>query len=110
MAALSIAKASELIWELDQTLEDAYWEASSMAEKDRVFNLMQLMTGEYMELLKVSVQDHHYEYEVISTSQELLLKVLRDFQNAQLSVPRRQRTADQLNSLLTRLTEHIGSK
>ena len=64
MAALSISQASELIWELNQTLEDAYWEASSMEEKDRIFNLIQLMMGEYMELLKVSVQDHHYDYEV----------------------------------------------
>ncbi|MAS23774.1 MAG: hypothetical protein CMH99_00295, partial [Oceanospirillaceae bacterium] len=88
MAALSISQASELIWELNQTLEDAYWEASSMEEKDRIFNLIQLMMGEYMELLKVSVQDHHYDYEVISTSQEVLLQVMKDLQHAQMSIPR----------------------
>ena len=107
MAALSISQASELIWELNQTLEDAYWEASSMEEKDRIFNLIQLMMGEYMELLKVSVQDHHYDYEVISTSQEVLLQVMKDLQHAQMSIPRRQRTSIRLASLLNRLTAHM---
>ena len=107
MAALSISQASELIWELNQTLEDAYWEASSMEEKDRIFNLIQLMMGEYMELLKVSVQDHHYDYEVISTSQEVLLQVMKDLQHAQMSIPRRQRTSVRLASLLNRLTGHM---
>ncbi|MAD45158.1 MAG: hypothetical protein CMI02_15875 [Oceanospirillaceae bacterium] len=107
MAALTIAQASELIWELNLTLEDAYWEASSMEEKDRVFNLMQLMIGEYMELLKISVQDHHYEYEVISTSQEVLMQVMKDLQHAQMTMPRRQRTSDRLAALLNRLTAHM---
>jgi len=109
MATMTIAQASELIWELLQTLEDAYWEASSCEEKDRVFNLMQLLNGEYMELLKISVQDHHYEYEVISTSHEVLMQVMSDFQHARMSMPRRQSTAVRLSSLLNKLTTNLGA-
>ncbi len=110
MATLTIAQASELIWDLLQTLEDAYWEASVCEEKDRVFNLMQLLNAEYMELLKISVQDHHYEYEVISTSHDVLVQVMSDFQRAQISMPRRLTTASRLSTLLNRLAANLSAQ
>ena len=109
MTTMTIAQASELVWDLIQTLEDAYWEASHCDDKDRVFNLMQLLNSEYMELLKISVQDHHYEYEVITTSQAALLQVVSDYLRIEAGRPRRQRTTARLNALLNKLTAHLSS-
>ena len=107
MSTLTIAEASELIWELLQSLEDSYWEASHCDDKDRVFNLMQILNAEYMELLKVSVQDHHYEYEVISTSQATLMQLVSEFQRNEASRPRRQKTSARLSGDSSVLTGNL---
>jgi hypothetical protein len=100
---LSIAAAVENIFDLIQILDDAYWEANSCDEKDYVYNLSSILTAEYIELSKMSVQDHHFDYEVISLSQEALKQALTQFQ---LKVPtqiRRQTTFVKLNALLNLL-------
>ncbi|UXD87035.1 hypothetical protein [Thalassolituus hydrocarboniclasticus] len=108
MSTMTISQASELIWDLIQTLEDAYWEASNCEEKDQVFNLMQLLNAEYMELLKVSIQDHHYEYEVISTGLVSLQQALEDFQIIALKKTRRLSTSSRLGALLNKLSATLS--
>lgn len=110
MTTMTISQASELIWDLLQTLEDAYWEAGNCEEKDQIFNLMQLLNAEYMELLKISIQDHHYEYEVISTGLSALQQALEDFQPVALQKTRRQSTALRLNTFLNKLSANLSSK
>lgn len=103
MNNLSIAAAVENIFDLIKILDDAYWEANSCDEKDYVYNLSSILTAEYIELSKMSVQDHHFDYEVISLSQEALKQALNQFQ---LRVPnqiRRQTTFVKLNALLNLL-------
>jgi hypothetical protein len=100
---LSIAAAVENIFELMKVLDDSYWEANTCEEKDYIYNLSSILANEYIELSKVSVQDHHFDYEVISLSKEALKQALTQFQ---LRVPkqiRRQTTLIRLNSLLNRL-------
>ncbi len=109
MSTMTISQASELIWDLIQTLENAYWEASNCEEKDQVFNLMQLLNAEYMELLKVSIQDHHYEYEVISTGLVSLQQALEDFQRITLQKTRRLSTSSRLSALLNKLSANLSS-
>lgn len=110
MSLITISQASELIWDVLKTLEDAYWEASSCSEKDQAFNLLQLLNAEYMELAKVSIQDHHYEYEVITTSQEILQQTLTDFQQASANQIRRHSTSVQLRKLLNQLSTNLTAQ
>lgn len=107
MTSITISQASELIWELLETLEDAYWEASTCDGKDQIFNLMRLLTNEYTELLKVSVQDHHYEYEVITIGLRELRHTLEEFQSVCTSLTRRQQTAERLMAVLKRFNHHL---
>ncbi|HCM06750.1 MAG TPA: hypothetical protein DIC30_12150 [Oceanospirillales bacterium] len=103
MNNLSIAAAVENIFELMKALDDSYWEANTCEEKDYIYNLSSILANEYIELSKVSVQDHHFDYEVISLSQEALKQALTQFQ---LRIPkqiRRQTTLSKLNTLLNRL-------
>jgi hypothetical protein len=100
---IRIADAIEVIWELSKVLDDAYWEANSCEEKDQVYNLASILTAEFIELSKVSVQDHHFDYEVISVSQEALKQALTLFQQQVPKQVRRQTTLSRLNALLHQL-------
>src|SRR5690606_4725344 len=107
MQSFTIGKPSEVISDLLYTQEDTYWEANTCDGKDQEFNLIRLLTNEYMELPNISVQDHQYEYEVITVSPHELLHTLEDFQLACHGLTRRQRTAEQLSSLLKRFNHHL---
>jgi hypothetical protein len=108
MTTITINQAAETIANLLETLENAYWEAANCEEKDRVFNLSQILNAEYIELLKISVQDHHYEYEVISIAQTELLQALNNYAfNGQLQV-RRQATAFRLQGLLSQFSNDLN--
>lgn len=103
MNTLSIAAAVENISELMKILDDAYWEANSCDEKDHIYNLSSILTAEYIELSKISAQDYHFEYEVISISKEAFKQALSQFQ---LRIPnqiRRQSTFVKLNTVLNLL-------
>lgn len=103
MKTLSIADAIEIICDLNKVLDDAYWEANNCEEKDHVYNLVNILNAEFIELSKVSVQDHHFDYEVISVSQEALKQALTQFQQRLSAQVRRQSTQVRLNSLLNQL-------
>ncbi len=64
----SIAQASVFVTELIDVLEDLYWESPAISVKNQCFNAVRFLQTELTELTKVSVQDHHYEYEIISCS------------------------------------------
>lgn len=96
----SIADVIEIIFELSKILDDVYWEANSCEEKDRVYNLASILNAEFIELSKVSVQDHHFNYEVISVSQEALKQALTLFQQQVPKQVRRQTTLCRLNATL----------
>lgn len=110
MSHITISQASELIWDLLKALEDGYWEANNCHDKDVIFNLLQILNGEYMELAKVSIQDHHYEYEVITTSKELLHQALSKFQQAISDNVRRLSTATRLHKLINQLNSNLSSQ
>lgn len=100
MENMNIRQAIETIWELIEALEQAYWEAGEIEHKDRVFNVLQILNREYMEMLKLSVQDHHFDYEVITAAPGHLLPVLRDLSKHGAAVCRRLSTREQLEERL----------
>lgn len=63
MKQLTLAEATGLLDEFVYALDNAYWQASSVDHKDRLYNLIRLLTEEVIELHKVSVQDGGYPYE-----------------------------------------------
>ena len=66
--AITIAQGSALVSELLEVMENVYWESPSVTVKNQCFNIVRILHQELTELTKVSVQDHHYEYEAISVS------------------------------------------
>jgi len=66
MSKASIADINLQLADLNECLEHAYWEASSLSDKDLFHDLISALHSELSELAKLSVQDHDLEYEAIS--------------------------------------------
>ncbi len=64
--SITIAKATVLVADLVDALENVYWESPTISVKNQCFNMVRILQQEITELTKVSVQDHHYEYETIA--------------------------------------------
>ncbi len=107
MQRITIAKATMLLSELLDCMEDLYWESQTMEMKDASFNVVRILNAELMELTKVSVQDHHYPYEVISCSTQTLAKVLEDVQNDIAGRILRSRTRANLTPLLQQMSDAL---
>jgi hypothetical protein len=66
MSQTSVADTLREYLSLLELLDDAYWEAGSIAHKDLLYDIITIFHQEVAELNKLSIQDHHYPYEVIT--------------------------------------------
>jgi antirestriction protein len=62
----SIANAARTLEELLGGLDQAYWEAATIERKDFFYDIISAVQGELSEVGKLSVQDHHLDYEPIT--------------------------------------------
>ncbi|MAA70850.1 MAG: hypothetical protein CL679_03865 [Bermanella sp.] len=100
--SISIAQATGFIEELLSVIEDVYWESTSMETKNLCFNTVRLLQSELTELTKVSVQDHHYEYESITYQDNTVIENLSLLEHTLKQVVLRTRTQKSLKPLLLR--------
>jgi len=98
--AISIAKASVFVTELLEVLEDLYWESPNITVNNQCFNVVRLLQQELTELTKVSVQDHHYDYELIACSAKDMNQCLDELSQLLSSEALRTRTRNHLLPLL----------
>ncbi len=66
MANATIADAIREFTAFYELLDDAYWESSNIGHKDMIYDIISIFIHELSELNKLSVQDHHYPYEIIT--------------------------------------------
>lgn len=97
----TIAEAVNTLSELLQTLEDAYWEASTIDRKDRFYDLISAVNRELSELAKLSIQDHHLEYEPVSFEFRRARAKLMDLRKLMDDCVGRASTAAKLEELIT---------
>jgi len=107
--AISIAKASVYITELLEVLEDLYWESPNVTVKNQCFNVVRLLQQELTELTKISVQDHHYDYEIIASSVSDMNQCLADLSALLAGEALRIHTRNQLTPLLEK-SKNVFSK
>lgn len=89
MERITVANAVRNLETLLQILDNAYWEASEIAHKDVIYDIISILHMEINELAKLSVEDHYMAYEPITAAfrnSQLRLKLLHT--NAQLWVNR----------------------
>lgn len=66
MSSATIADALREFLTLNELLDNAYWETSTLAHKDFVYDIISILHHELSELNKLSIQDHYYFYEIIT--------------------------------------------
>lgn len=94
MSKPSIGEATSFIVELLELLENTYWETHSIVVKDQCFNVIRLLQNEITELTKISVQDHHYEYEVIVCQPAQMKSTIDELEDILAGEVLRQRTRE----------------
>lgn len=96
MSKKTIGEATSFIVELLELMENLYWETNSIDVKDQCFNVVRLLQSENTELTKISVQDHHYEYEVIVCKPSQMEAAIDELEDILAGEVLRQRTREQL--------------
>ena len=98
--SITIAKATVLVSDMVDIFEQVYWESPSITIKNQCFNLVRTMQQEMTELTKVSVQDHHYDYEVITCSGEKIVAGITKLDDLLKSEVMRNQTQSQFQILV----------
>jgi len=62
----TIANVINEFMAFSELLDDAYWDASSIENKDFIYDVISMFSQEIAEINKLSIQDHHYPYEFIT--------------------------------------------
>ena len=91
MTTKNIANVVQILEELLEGLDQAYWEATHIDRKDFFYDIISALHLELSELNKLSVQDHDLEYEPIT----------KEFRSARAKLSRLRR---QLDEFVTRST------
>ena len=98
--AATIAWASARIDELIEILNDAYWEAGSIANKDMLFSIITLLHAEQREMDKLSIQDHGLAHQPISPDFRELRPKLNQLRNVLDEVVPRSKSARALERVI----------
>jgi hypothetical protein len=101
----TITEFLNTLTELEDALDNAYWEANSIMHKDLIYNIISIIRFESSELNKLSVQDHHYPYEPVTAEIRELKERLHFLQNDINHYVLRTSTATHLEHLIA----HVSS-
>ncbi len=101
----TISQAQSLFVDLVAELDHAYWESSTIEMKDHCFNMLRLVQQELDDLGKMSIQDHHYPYEVMNTTPNILQGALEQLFNAVNASFVQTKTKQALLELLSQIKE-----
>ncbi|TVP60142.1 MAG: hypothetical protein EA349_01840 [Halomonadaceae bacterium] len=101
MAQATVADALREFMTFMDILDDAYWEAARIEHKDSLYDIISIFTKEVSELNKLSVQDHHYPYEIISEGLQRVVPRLERINEEQLVIIPRTRTGHDFRETLS---------
>lgn len=100
MTPAKIADASQEFLALIEVLDDAYWEASTIESKDRIYDVLSVFQAEVAELNKLSIQDHDYPYEMVTEGVRQVGPKLHHLQTITRELVERTRTQLRLKQCL----------
>lgn len=107
MNQATISDACTEFYNLIEVLDDAYWEASTIVNKDTIFNVLSVFQKENAELNKLSIQDHHYAYEMVTEDVQHIGPELHRLETQIDTFIARSSTQVRLRNLLHRVIEII---
>ena len=101
MPPTSVADTLREYLSLLELLDDAYWEAASIQHKDMIYDIISIFSQEVAELNKLSVQDHHYPYEVITEGIRRVVPKLERLDDMREDVIQRTQTLTDFRDILS---------
>ena len=101
MTQTSVADTLREYLSLLELLDDAYWEASSIHHKDMLYDIISIFSQEVAEINKLSIQDHHYPYEVITEGIRLVVPKLERLDENREDVIQRTQTLTDFRDILS---------
>ncbi len=101
MATPTIAQVIEEFMSFYDILDDAYWEASTVAHKDHLYNIISIFNHEISELNKLSIQDHHYPYEIITEGIRTIEPRLEELDRSRDDIIHRTRTLVDIKDIIS---------
>jgi len=111
MANATVADALREFMAFMEILDDAYWEAGRIQHKDTLYDIISIFTTEISELNKLSVQDHHFTYEITTEGMQRVVSRLQRLSDHQEEIIQRTQTAtdfrEALSSVLNILEEQL---
>ncbi|MCH8550919.1 MAG: hypothetical protein LAT62_03215 [Natronospirillum sp.] len=108
MSSTTLLMATETLDQFIRALDDVYWEASDIADKDVIFNISRVLTNELIELHKVSIQDGHYKYEPVGENLRTIIPQLSWLNDNLSRVTRRTDTTTEIQPLLRTIHQLIS--
>ncbi len=92
MSTATVADALREFMGLLELLDDAYWEAGTVEHKDMIYDIISIFSQEVSELNKLSVQDHHFPYEIITEGMRRVIPKLERLDEHKEDVIQRTQT------------------
>ncbi len=100
MDRITIADVVKDLDSLLLILDNAYWEASNIAQKDVIYDIISIVHLEINELAKLSIEDHYMAYEPITSGFRCSHEKLKLLQNNLHGWVTRSQTARKLEEEL----------
>lgn len=111
MTEATIADTLREYQSLLELLDAAYWEASCIEHKDMLYDIISILSQEVAEINRLSIQDHHYPYEIITEGARRLVPRLERLDENREQVIQRTQTLtdfrDVLSSVLSILEAQV---
>ena len=101
MSQTSVADTLREYLSLLELLDDAYWEANSIRNKDMLYDIISIFSQEVAEINKLSIQDHHYPYEVITEGIRRVVPKLERLDENREDVIQRTQTLTDFRDILS---------
>ena len=101
MPPTSVADTLREYQSLLELLDDAYWEAACIEHKDMLYDIISIFNQEVAELNKLSIQDHHYPYEVITEGIRRIVPKLELLDETREQVVQRTQTLTDFRDILS---------
>lgn len=110
MSPTSVADTLREYLSFLELLDDAYWEAGTIAHKDMMYDIISIFSQEVAELNKLSVQDHHYPYEVITEGIRRVVPKLEKLDEERHEVIQRTQTLTDFRDILSSVLGIVESQ
>ncbi|WP_097459857.1 hypothetical protein [Mangrovitalea sediminis] len=101
MTNATVADALREFMSLIELLDDAYWEAGTVQHKDTVYDIISIFNQEIAELNKLSIQDHHFPYEIITEGMRRVVPKLERLDERKDNIIQRTQTLIDFREILS---------